>query len=121
MHGKSLQLCLTLCDPVDHSPPGSSVLGDSPSQNTGVGCHTLLQEIFSTQGLNLSLFCLLHWQACSLPVAAPGKPHIYTYTYSISHLILMNTNRHLLLYLFCKSENHVSEKLIYFPKATELI
>ena len=24
---KSLQLCLTLCDPVDHSPPGSSVHG----------------------------------------------------------------------------------------------
>ena len=22
---KSLQLCLTLCDPLDHSPPGSSV------------------------------------------------------------------------------------------------
>ena len=25
MHAKSLQLCLTLCDPVDRSPPGSSV------------------------------------------------------------------------------------------------
>ena len=24
---KSLQLCLTLCDPMDHSPPGSSVHG----------------------------------------------------------------------------------------------
>ena len=24
---KSLQLCLTLCDPIDGSPPGSSVLG----------------------------------------------------------------------------------------------
>ena len=27
MHAKSLQLCLTLCDPMDCSPPGSSVRG----------------------------------------------------------------------------------------------
>ena len=31
------QLCLTLCGPVDCSPPGSSVYGDSPGKNTGVG------------------------------------------------------------------------------------
>ena len=30
---------------------------DSPGKNTGVGCHTLLQGIFLTQGLNP---CLLH-------------------------------------------------------------
>ena len=27
MHAKSLQSCLTLCDPMDCSPPGFSVLG----------------------------------------------------------------------------------------------
>ena len=27
MHAKSLQSCLTLCDPVDYSPPGSSISG----------------------------------------------------------------------------------------------
>ena len=27
MHAKSLQLCTILCDPMDCSPPGSSVLG----------------------------------------------------------------------------------------------
>ena len=32
------QSCLTLCHPRDCSPPGSSVHGDSPGQNTGVGC-----------------------------------------------------------------------------------
>ena len=37
------QLCLTLCDPMDCSMPGSSVHGDSPGKNTGVDCHTLLQ------------------------------------------------------------------------------
>ena len=29
--------CLTLWDPMDYSPPGSSVHGDSPGKNTGVG------------------------------------------------------------------------------------
>ena len=32
------QSCLTLCDPLDCSLPGSSVHGDSPGKNTGVGC-----------------------------------------------------------------------------------
>ena len=35
--------CLTLGDPMDCSPPGSSVHGDFPGKNTGVGCHALLQ------------------------------------------------------------------------------
>ena len=29
---------LTLCDPMDCSLPSSSVHGDSPGKNTGVGC-----------------------------------------------------------------------------------
>ena len=29
----------TLCDPMDCSPPGSSVHGDSPGKNTRVGCY----------------------------------------------------------------------------------
>ena len=44
------QSFLTLCDPVDSRLPGSSVHGDSPGKNTGVGCHAFLQGIFSTQG-----------------------------------------------------------------------
>ena len=36
-----------------------------PSNNTGMGCHFLLQRIFSTQGWNPHLLCLLHWQADS--------------------------------------------------------
>ena len=35
---KSLQLCPTLCDPMDYSLPGSSVHGDSPGKNIKVGC-----------------------------------------------------------------------------------
>ena len=49
---QSLQLCPTLCNTTDHSPPGYPVHGDSPGKNTAVGCHALLQGIFPTQGLN---------------------------------------------------------------------
>ena len=40
---KLLQLYLTLWDPMDCSPPGSSVRGNSLGKNTAVGCHALLQ------------------------------------------------------------------------------
>ena len=53
---------------------------DSPGKNTRVGCHALLQGIFLTQGSNPCLLHLLHWQAGSLPLAPPGKPHaLYSY------------------------------------------
>ena len=35
-------------------------LWDSPGKNTGVSCHALLQETYSTQGSNLCLLWLLH-------------------------------------------------------------
>ena len=49
------QSCLTLLDPMDCRLPGSSVHGDSPGKNTGVGCHALLQGTLPTQGLNPDL------------------------------------------------------------------
>ena len=42
---KSLQSCLTLCDPMDYT-------GHAPGQDTGVGSLFLLQGIFPTQGSN---------------------------------------------------------------------
>ena len=60
MHTKSFQSCLTLCEYMDCSLPGSSVYGDSPSKNTGVGCYALLQGRFPIQGLNPCLLWLLH-------------------------------------------------------------
>ena len=45
----------TVCNPMDYTPPGSSIHGDSPDKNTGVGCHALLQGIFPTQGSNPGL------------------------------------------------------------------
>ena len=61
------QLCLTLCDPLDYSPSGSSVHGDSPGKNTGVGCHALLPWNFPT------------WES------NPGLPHCRWILYCLSH------------------------------------
>ena len=54
---------------MDCSPPGSSVHGDSPGNNTGVGCHALLQGLFPTQGLSEPRSPIL--RADSLPSEPP--------------------------------------------------
>ena len=61
------QSCPTLCDPTDCGLSGSSVHGDSPGKNTGVGCHALLQGIFPTKGSN------------------PGLPHRRQIFHHLSH------------------------------------
>ena len=61
------QSCSTLCDPTDYNPLGFSVQKDSPGKNTGVGCHSLLREIFPTQVSNL------------------GLPHCMQILYRLSH------------------------------------
>ena len=65
---------VTLCDPVDCSPPGSSVHGDSPGTNDGVDCHALLQGIFPTQESNPYLWCRLHCRQVLYPLSHLGKP-----------------------------------------------
>ena len=60
------QSCMTLYNPMDCNPPGHSVHGDSPGKNTGVGCHLLLQGIFSYQRSN------------------PGLPHCSQILYCLS-------------------------------------
>ena len=87
---KLLQLCLTLCDPMDCSPPGFSIHWDSPGKNTGVGCQFLLQEIFLTQGSNPCLLSLLRWQASSLPLAPPGKPKCSQYLFYFIYLYIFD-------------------------------
>ena len=67
----------TLFDPMYCSPPGSSVHGDSPGKNTGVGCHArampipCLRGIFPTQESNSGL---QHCRWILLPTEPPGKP-----------------------------------------------
>ena len=72
--------CVCVCSVVSNSlwlpctVPTRKFPWNSPGKNTAVGCHSLLQGIFLTQGWNLSLLCLLHWQMDSLSLAPPGKP-----------------------------------------------
>ena len=63
--------CSVVSNLMDCSPPGSSVHGDFPGKNTGVGYHALLQGIFPTQGLNHGLPALL---VDSLPSELSGNP-----------------------------------------------
>ena len=60
------QLCPTL-KPHGLQLPGSSVYGDSPGKNIGVGCQALLHRFVPTQGSN------------------PGVPHCRQILYHLSH------------------------------------
>ena len=73
---------------MDCRPPGSSVHGESPGKNTRVSCNVLLQGLFLTQGSNPYLLLLLHWQACSLPRAPPGKPRRLPCVWQVCFLLL---------------------------------
>ena len=66
---KSLQSCLTLCNPIDSSPPGSPRPRDSPGKNTGVGCHFLLQCMKAKSESEVAQWCptLSDPMDCSLP------------------------------------------------------
>ena len=54
------QSCPTLCNPMDNSPPGPSVHGILQARI--LGRHSILQEIFPTQGSNLGLLHYRHNQ-----------------------------------------------------------
>ena len=85
------QSCPTLCDPMDCSPPGSSVHGNSPGKNTGVGSHVLLQRTFPTQGLNP---VLLHCRWILYHLNHQGSPWILEWVaYPISRRSSQPRNR----------------------------
>ena len=66
------QSCLTLYDPMDCSPPGSSLCPwDSPGKNTGVSCHSLLQGTFLNWESNLGL---LHSWRILYSLSNQGSP-----------------------------------------------
>ena len=69
------QSCPTLCNPMDCSPPGSSVHGIFQAR--------ILEWVampppgdLPDQGSNPHLLHLLHWKVGSLPLASPGKPRM---------------------------------------------
>ena len=83
---------------MDCSRLGSSLHGDSPGKNAGVGCHALLHGIFPTQGSNpgllnyrRSLYHLNHW----------GSPSsgIYTLFYNKGSEKFCNKTKYWFLFL----------------------
>ena len=84
-HAQLLQSCPTLCKSMDYSLPGSSVHGDSPDKNTGVGCHFLLQGDLPNPGIELAFPAL---QAESLPLNHQGRyTHTHTHTCILTEFI----------------------------------
>ena len=73
-----VQLCPTLCNPMDLVYQASLPMGFSPSKSTGVGYHFLLHGIFLTLGLN------------------PGLPQCRQMLYPLSHQAHHNQLRQVL-------------------------
>ena len=91
------------CDPMDCSPPGSSILGILQARILEWTCHLLLQGIFLTQGWSLGhphcrqiLYQLSHQgsptrtasQTRSKPRLIPSGPQLLTSCFGISRLAL---------------------------------
>ena len=62
--------CVQLCDPMDYSPPGSSVHGNFQARTLEWGA--ISSEISWTHGLKPCLLRLLHWQEDALPLSHQG-------------------------------------------------
>ena len=93
---KSFQSCVTLCNPMDCSPAGFSVHGDSPGKNTGVGCHAL--DLLNS-GIEPISLMFPDWQADSL-LAPSGKPSIY---HTVSNIVMLYITSQVLIYLITES------------------
>ena len=119
--------CLTLGDPMDCSPPDSSVLGILQTRILQWGSHSLLQGIFSTQGLNpvsrIAVYrlgyqgspylCSKHcWKFLSLVPSFTSFPPLKCPIYSTSSLSrpFVSTQLQCILLLFLL-------KISFLPKA----
>ena len=67
------QSCLTLCDPMDCSPPGSSVHGISQARILQWVAISSFRESSRPRDQSRVSCISPHWQANSLPLAPPGK------------------------------------------------
>ena len=65
MHAKALQSCLTLCDPMDRSPPGSSVHSTLQARILEWAAISLSneREMKMTLGMKMTLKQKIKWKA----------------------------------------------------------
>ena len=94
------QLCLTL-RPHGLQPIRLLCPWNSPGRNTGVGCHSLLQGIFPTQGQNLGL---LHYRQI-LYCLSLREFHIYMcvciYIYVYENICIYSENIYIICIYIC--------------------
>ena len=106
VHAKSLQSSPTLCDPMDGSPPGSSVRGSS-RQEPWSGLLCLFPGDLPNPGIDLRLLGLLHWPGgffiTSTTWEAP--PDYLGWTQICCPMVFL---RSLVLILFSEVETHGS-------------
>ena len=80
------QSCPTLCNLMDCSPARLLCPRNSGTKNTGVGCHSLLQGLCPTPGLNLGLLrcrqILYHLSYQGGPHKKIKLPHTHTHTHT---------------------------------------
>ena len=73
LHAKSLEVCLTRCDPMDCSPPGSSVHGILQARILEWVAVPSSRGSSQPRESNPCLLGFLHWQVDSLPLAPPDS------------------------------------------------
>ena len=96
------QSCLTICNPMDCSPPGSSVYGDSPGKNIGwvaMPSRGSSQPRDQTQVSRIASGLFTNW--------ATSEAHSHMFSL-FSALFYYSNNRRLMVLLFLKLEYSTS-------------
>ena len=106
-------LCLTLCDHRHCRQPGSSAHGDSPGKNIGVGCHTLLQGIFPTQGSNQ---CLLNCRWIVYHLRHQRSPTGVCSLSVLQGIIALHN-----FVSFCHTTTRISHTYTYVPSLLDIL
>ena len=102
------QSCLTFSNPMGCSQPW-----DSPGKSTGVGHHFLLQELFLTQGLNLSLLRLFHLVGGFLTTEPPRKP-IYSRSLLVIYFIYCSMYMSISIFQYIPLPTYSLVTIVYF-------
>ena len=93
------QSCSTLCNPMDYVLPGSPLHGIFQKRILEWVTVSSSRGIFPTQGSNLRLLNLPHWQADSLPLSNLGSPISTKFPHC-------SYTKGVLLQLACNCSNH---------------
>ena len=86
------QSCLTLGDPIDCSPPGSSLHGILQARILKWVAISYSRGSSQSRDQTHVYYCLLHWQVGSLPLVPSGKP-CFPYIHKCCFLRLSSLKR----------------------------